>query len=349
VTVDRMSRLLARFAGVRVAVVGDFFLDQYLVLDSALTEVSLETGLDAYQVVGKRPSPGAAGTVTNNLTALEPDKVYAVGFVGEDGEGYELRRGLAETGVDMTYLLDRPDQFTPTYTKPMLRGAQGDETELSRLDIKNRHAPPPDLEDAILEQLTAVLPRVQAVIVADQVAERELGAITDRVREAIQQLARANPDTFFFADSREGIGLFRDVMVKPNKFEAAKACGYEGDEDSLTAEDAEWYGAQLARRNNRPVFVTAGAEGVVVFDETGSTRVPGIEVPPPVDIVGAGDSCTAGIVTALCAGATHCEAAVVGNCVASITVQQLGTTGTASKAQVAERFEHNAAQFAHIA
>jgi sugar/nucleoside kinase (ribokinase family) len=55
--------------------------------------------------------------------------------------------------------------------------------------------------------------------------------------------------------------------------------------------------------------------------------------------VGAGDSATAGIVSALLAGATRLEAAAVGNLVASITVQQLGTTGTASPAQVLARWQ----------
>jgi sugar/nucleoside kinase (ribokinase family) len=58
----------------------------------------------------------------------------------------------------------------------------------------------------------------------------------------------------------------------------------------------------------------------------------------PLDIVGAGDSATAGIVSALCAGATLEEAAIVGNVVASITVQQIGTTGTATQQQVREQF-----------
>jgi sugar/nucleoside kinase (ribokinase family) len=45
----------------------------------------------------------------------------------------------------------------------------------------------------------------------------------------------------------------------------------------------------------------------------------------------------AGIVSALCCGASPAEAAAVGNLVASITVQQIGTTGTATRKQVLER------------
>jgi sugar/nucleoside kinase (ribokinase family) len=63
-----------------------------------------------------------------------------------------------------------------------------------------------------------------------------------------------------------------------------------------------------------------------------------VPVTGPIDIVGAGDSTTAGIVSALCAGATPAQAAQVGCLVASITIQQLGVTGTAHPAQVLERF-----------
>jgi sugar/nucleoside kinase (ribokinase family) len=67
--------------------------------------------------------------------------------------------------------------------------------------------------------------------------------------------------------------------------------------------------------------------------------VPGYPANGPTDIVGAGDAATSGIVTALLAGADELEAAAFGNLVASITVQQLGTTGTASPAQVRERWQ----------
>ena len=67
---ERLQDLLLRFPKCRIAVLGDFFLDKYLDVDPALAEVSLETGKTAHQVVSIRCSPGAAGTVVNNLAAL---------------------------------------------------------------------------------------------------------------------------------------------------------------------------------------------------------------------------------------------------------------------------------------
>jgi sugar/nucleoside kinase (ribokinase family) len=46
-----------------------------------------------------------------------------------------------------------------------------------------------------------------------------------------------------------------------------------------------------------------------------------------------------GLVAALCAGGTLAEAALVGNLAASLTIQQLGETGTATRAQILARFE----------
>src|SRR5215813_13534528 len=94
-TESAVEQVLSRLPALAVGVLGDLFLDRYLDLDATLTEPSLETGLDAYQVVGVRPYPGAAGTVVNNLVALGVGRVCPVGVIGDDGEGYELRRALA--------------------------------------------------------------------------------------------------------------------------------------------------------------------------------------------------------------------------------------------------------------
>ncbi|MEZ6044884.1 MAG: PfkB family carbohydrate kinase [Planctomycetaceae bacterium] len=58
------------------------------------------------------------------------------------------------------------------------------------------------------------------------------------------------------------------------------------------------------------------------------TTIPGIKLDGPVDTTGAGDSVSAGLVLTLASGASLPEAGLVGMLVASITVQQLGTTGT---------------------
>lgn len=327
----RLEEMLARFPAQTVLVVGDYFLDKYLDIDPALSEPSLETGLEAYQVVGVRNYPGAAGTVVNNLRALEV-QVVAVGVIGEDGEGDDLRRGLARLGVDTAALQQAPGRFTPTYLKPRLRPANGTARELNRLDTKNRTLLPADLEDALIAALRGALPRVQGVIIADQVSEANCGVITERVRAALSDLAQTHPGVIFVADSRERIGQFGQVIVKPNAGEAMRATG---------AADVPGAARALRARTGRPVVVTDGGEGMWVYDGHGEQRVPGISVAGPIDIVGAGDSALAGMTAALCAGATLAEAALVGNLAASITIQQVGVTGTATRAQVRARLSES--------
>src|SRR5262245_44148931 len=134
---SRLDQFLDGFPRLTILVVGDFFLDWYLSLDRSLTEKSLETGLDAHQVVAIRAQPGAAGTVTSNLRELGV-RTIGLGALGDDGLGVELRRALEKTGVDCGSFVTAPDWMTPTYTKPMLQESVGIHRELNRLDFKNR-------------------------------------------------------------------------------------------------------------------------------------------------------------------------------------------------------------------
>src|SRR5256884_4858312 len=100
-TASLIESILARLPSLTIGVLGDLYLDRYLDLDATLTEPSLETGLDAYQVVAVRAIPGAAGTVINNLVSLGVGRVVPLAVIGDDGEGHELRAALgALRGVD---------------------------------------------------------------------------------------------------------------------------------------------------------------------------------------------------------------------------------------------------------
>ena len=331
-----LKELLSRFSDLAILVVGDFFLDRYLMVDPDLAEISLETGLEARQVVDVRNRPGAAGTVTSNLDALGVARIHALGAIGDDGQGYDLKAGLQATGVETRHLIDVTDLVTPTYTKPVLT-TTGEEME--RLDIKNRSPLPRNVEDHILNALENLLAEVHGVIVLDQVQERNCGVITDRVCEGIAHLAGAHPDVVFLADSRSRIGRFRNVIVKVNREEAfAASSGDSGAEEAGRLDAAI---RQFATRTGRPVYITLGAEGILCADGVATDHVPGIPVPGPIDIVGAGDSVSAGVASALCAGASFVNAARVGVLVSSITIQQIGTTGTASPDQVLQRFEES--------
>ncbi len=392
--IKQLEDILSRLKDISILVVGDYFLDKYIMIDRALDEPSLETGLTAYQAIGIKAAPGAAGTVTSNFRALGIGRVIALGVIGEDGEGYDLLKGLEANGVLTDYIIRTGERFTPTYIKPMVieKNVAGGETsrrEINRIDIKNRTATPVRIENAVIEKLQALSGEVDAVVVMDQVTERNCGVITDNVRKALANMGKAAGSCgcgcgsaakgikagntegnaagnvsgcaagnaagkpVIYADSRSNTYLFDNIIIKCNQHELLRAYGYNPgiiaagdkgaeqekvkpvyDEAGLIAK----YGTMLSDKNGKPVFVTAGSRGMIVFDGYKTEAIPPAPAEGPFDICGAGDSATAGIISALCCGAGIRDAALLGNIVASITIQQLGTTGTASPAQVAARF-----------
>jgi bifunctional ADP-heptose synthase (sugar kinase/adenylyltransferase) len=337
-TSDALERILRTIPQLTIAVIGDLFLDRYLDLDASLTEPSLETGLDAYQVVDVRAYPGAAGTVINNLVALGVGRVCPIAVLGDDGEGFELRQALnALRVVEGTGLLISSQRRTPTYIKPLLHQPGLAPRELNRVDIKNRQAMPEALVEQILAGLWKAWPQIDGLVVLDQVSEADCGVITSRVRACIAELAGDEPRPFVLADSRERIGLFRNVSLKPNRQEAQRAAsaGGPGTDDAVDAAVAE-----LSHRAGRWVFCTEGDRGILLASaEQGvRARIAAYPVHGPIDSVGAGDSTSAAIVCAMASGAPAEEAAAFGNLVASITIQQLGTTGAATPTQIRQRW-----------
>jgi len=333
----RLIEILDRFGDVTILVLGDYFLDKYLDIDRSLAETSLETGLEAHQVVNVRTSPGAAGNVAANLVGLGV-RVVALGILGDDGNGYDLIKCLEGGGVVSTPLIRTTERFTPTYTKPMMHQSDGRVHELSRLDISNRTPTSPALEDTLIERLRHLVPVVDGIVIADQVPARNCGVVTDRVREALISLAAEHPDKTFIADSRLRIGEYRNITLKPNDREALAAVGCAPDDEHDIA-DVITAGLALNTRCGRPVIVTVGKMGALAFANQDHVQVRAVPVQGPIDIVGAGDSALAGITAALSVGATLAEATLLGNLVASVTIQCIGTTGTASQEQVLEALQ----------
>ena len=340
---SRLQSIVNGFPRLRLGVVGDFFLDAYFDCDPRLQETSLETGKACHQVVRTRRQAGAAGTVAANLKALGVGSVEAVGFCGEDGEGFELRRTLERGGIDTSCFPSVPDRCTPTYTKPcVVRSVSGKRQwavveEMSRLDIKNRRPTPVALQRRLMNFVADGLNRWDGMIVVDQANEPNCGVITSRVRRFLAAQSRLDPDFVALADSRERIGEFRYLALKPNQREAANAMGAPPHRLSLRA--AREHAQALSGRARRPVFLTMAEKGMLIADGNDVQEARGFAVTGAIDPVGAGDSTSAALLASRACGATLTEAAVVANLVGSITVQQLGTTGTASPVQLLKRFD----------
>ena len=319
------AEMLAEFGKLRVLVVGDVCLDRWCRYDPALADPSRETGIPRVGVVETQVTPGAAGTVANNVAALGA-RVGVLGIAGNDGFGFELAGALAARGIASDLLLRSDRVCTFTYTK--LINCRTGEEDLSRVDFVNTRPLPADLDREMVARLEAAAAAYDVILVSDQAETQQGGVVTGAARETLARIAAANPRTVVWVDSRMRAEQFRGVIVKPNLEEAEAA--------SVRAVGGVDFAELRRRMDARLLVITHGGEGALVVDAQGSQFVPTPRVEHPVDICGAGDSFSAGAALALRVTGDSILAARFGNLVASITIMKKGT-GTASPEEVLEK------------
>ncbi len=334
IEIARLRELLDEFPKLTIGLLGDLFLDRYLEFDPAVSEDSIETGLEAFQVERVRNSPGALGTIMNNLAAIGVGQLVPITVIGDDGHGDDLMRELHRLPCHTKHVIRDVDRLTPTYMKPLRRGPDGAWTEMNRIDVRTRGPLNTAVCDQLEVSLRAAFERCDGLIVLDQVNEADWGVVNGQIRNVLAEVMAASPNKPVFIDSRAHLDHFTRGILKANQDELLAITTGLNDPVASIMLAAK----QLALRTGQPVFCTLGAEGMLVALPAGEpTVIPSFSVSGPVDIVGAGDSAMSGIATALLSGSTEVEAAEFGNLVASITVQQLGTTGTASPDQILAR------------
>lgn len=316
------AHILESIRDLNVLVAGDICLDRWCYYDPDLSEPSRETGIDRLAVVRTDLTPGAGGTIANNLIALGVRKVGVIGAIGEDGFGWELLRALTARQIAPDLLVRSPAMSTFTYTK-LINDKTGME-DRSRVDFISPVKIPERLENELVSNLRTWSSHFDVILVCDQAETAMGGVITAAVRETIIDIATQAPAKTVWVDSRMRIEHFRNVIAKPNAMEAEQAC--------LRA----FHRVDLMRlyesRNYKLMMVTDGSAGVRVIDSGGDRHVAGRKV-TAVDICGAGDSFSAGAACALAVTGNAIDAARFGNLVASITVQKRGT-GTATPQEV---------------
>ena len=334
-TPTRLHEIAARFARLTITVLGDFCLDRYLEIDPARSETSLETGLPVFNVARVRAQPGGAGTVVNNLAALGVGRIIPVGFAGDDGEGFELLRALQELpGVRMDHFLRTPHRCTFTYCKPLVLEPGEPPRELNRFDTKNWSQTPGEIERQLIASLSEVAERMDGLVILDQVDMAGTGVVTAGVLEAVERLAADRPELLILADSRRGLSGFPPFCWKMNRTELGKLLGEAAPAD---VDRTIGWAKYIAQRNGRMVFVTLAEEGMAAAMPDGTAiHVPARPIRGEIDVVGAGDAVLASLAAALAAGASPEESLELASAAASVVIHQLGTTGAATIAQIAE-------------
>lgn len=342
-TEDRLREILEGISRVRAGVVGDTALDAYWYADMRRAELSRETPHYNQPVSREVYSGGALANVAVNLAALGAAQVGLFTVLGADWRGEILKGILTEAGVDVAAVIWDEERFTTTFLKPMLRGHEAVQ-EAPRFDFLTDHPPEAETVARLMDSLAAGLADLDCVLLGDQVPD---GVVTDALIERAVELARREGAPVFTADSRYRIERFTGMFWKPNEIEAEKAlkgAGREippaGDPAEADVEDAA---RKLAALGAAGVFVTLGPQGCVAARGDAVCRVPGIETPPPIDIVGAGDAFHAAVAASLAADADVAEAGLLGNLAAAVTIRKIGTTGTASPGEILALFRESRA------
>ena len=318
------AEILAELPKLSALVVGDICLDRWCTYDPALSEASRETGIPRVGVIRTEVTAGAGGTVANNLVALGLGRVAILGLAGDDGNGYELARALDAQHISSEMLIRASGIQTFTYTK--LINSIANMEDLPRVDFVSTVPLDPHIETRILDLLPKAVGASDVILISDQAETSAGGVVTPAVRNRLAELAERHPDKVFWVDSRARMELFRQIVVKGNRDEAAAACRATGRPDLQALR--EYCRAKL-------LIVTEGSEGARILEPDRECFCKTKPIPKPVDICGAGDAFSAGAAPALAITGSPVEAVRFGNLVASITIMKPGT-GTASPAEVLE-------------
>lgn len=333
-TPRQLKQITESYGKLRIGLVGDICLDRYFEIDPGLQETSIETNLPVHNVVRVRCQPGGAGTILNNLVALGVGEIYPAAIIGRDGEGYELRHALAQLpGVRLDWLVESPDRHTFTYSKPLLMHKNRAPEELNRLDTKNWTPTPEILQGHLIEAVRALAKEMDALILLDQVDIPETGVVTRKFLEAVRQASEANPHLLIIADSRRSLRGYPPVSLKMNSAELGL---FFNSPRPLSLDEIKDKALSLSAEYGRHVFVTMSERGMLGAWRGAVEVVPTLPIRGEIDIVGAGDAVTANLTAALSAGATLREALEIAQLAASVVIHQLGTTGTATSAQMLE-------------
>jgi rfaE bifunctional protein kinase chain/domain len=334
-TKSRLSNILALFSGLHIGVIGDLALDAYWYADMTRAFLSRETPHFPRPVISESYTCGAGANVADNVKALGVGHVTVLSVLGDDWRGVLLQRVMAQQDIDCTQLLVSSQRFTTAYIKPILMGYESKQED-ARIDFENNSPLTEALEYKLLDVIKQNLPALDAVVIADQLEVN--GIVTSRVREGLNILASEHPNKLFVVDSRARIGSFDHMILKPNKQEAMGAIDADIDPDTASFDDWGQVAGILSHRTTRPVFLTLGEQGVLVYADGHVRHCPAGPTHPPVDPVGAGDTFIAAISAALTARAVPWEAAIIANLAAAVTVEKLNQTGTASPPEIMARY-----------
>lgn len=303
----RLDALLDAMRARRVVVVGDAMLDVYLQGD--VERISPEAPVPVVRVRERKYALGGAANVAQNVAAAGAHGTL-VAVAGDDAGGERLRAMLRAIGSDDSALISvaRP---TTTKTRLVARSQQ-----VVRFDEEEDA----DLEPTSIARVVAALDDVLATADALVLEDYNKGVLAAEVIAHAIARAQARSIPIVVDPKFRNFFAYRGATIfKPNRRELESALGA-----TVQLDDAGALPATLARLGAGHLLLTLGERGMALVSPDGQVQRIPTTAREVYDVVGAGDTVTAYLATALAAGATALEASVVANFAAGVEVGKLG-------------------------
>ena len=305
-----VEALIERLAGVRMLVVGDAMLDEYVEGDAE--RICPEAPIPVVRVTGTTARPGGAANVALNATTLGA-VVDLAAVVGNDEAGQRLVALLGEASVGTAFVVRADDRSTTRKVRVMARHQQ-----VLRMDWEQTDPLAPRDEELLLDHLARVS-RPDVLVLSDYAK----GTLTAAVlRVAIARGRNWRIPVLVDPKSVDPERYRGATVLTPNRPEFAAWLGL-----SPAAVEprriAELGRPLLDRLDLRQLVVTCGPQGLVALSRAGSEWVTG-EARHVSDVTGAGDTVAAVLALALGAGADVGAAARLANLAAGIVVGKVG-------------------------
>jgi rfaE bifunctional protein kinase chain/domain len=328
---ERFTELLASFGGKRIAVVGDFILDKYLIGDTR--RVSREAPVVVIDYRTSVHHPGGAANAAQNVSSLG-GSASAVGIVGSDEDAAVLVRLLEEKQVDTSSLLEHGTVSTAVKMRIIAGELHAQKQQVARIDhsyrVENASKAIADL-NGTLEQ---VLVTCDAVLISDY----GMGIVPGALSESVIEHGREKGIPVV-VDSRFSLLRFGGATAAtPNEIEVFQALKLEDDEKAALPVLVEQI---LSRTSLGGLIVTRGNMGMYVHGSGGEIGTVGIVGNrDATDVTGAGDTVAAAVTLSLSCGATLMEAAEIATYAAAVVVMKRGTATVTQEELKALRERH---------
>jgi D-glycero-beta-D-manno-heptose-7-phosphate kinase len=310
-----LTAYLPLFKSKKVLVVGDLYLDEYLV--GRPSRISREAPIAVLEFREQRNVPGGATAPACNICALG-GQAYMLGVIGDDWAGRELRELLALRQVETTGLVVDPHRPTTTKTRIVAEAAHIFPQQVARIDRLDRTPIGGEIEQSAIAYIHQIAPSVDAILFSDYKA----GVVNPHLVEAGLAAARAS-DKLVTVDSQGDLNNFKGcTLVKCNDAEAQNYLHRQLRSDTdfeIALRDLQ------AELGAKMVVLTRGGDGISGLDGDGSLfHLPAFNRSEVFDVTGAGDTVISLLTLALVGGASLLAASQLANAAAGVVIRKQG-------------------------